>query len=92
MNMQASSKAAGAEGIVSQDAVVQSLLYQGLTEMLRTVAESRAKMATGDASDNQGYLLQEWRPFNSRQWLGEYLLARSGTQIAELREKESTPE
>ena len=101
----------------SQDAVVQSLLYQGLTEMLREVAESRAKVAAGVATDNQGYLLQvtststehnlrpskaqvsvlclrrqEWRPFNSRQWLGEYMLARSGTQVAELHDINSTPE
>ncbi len=42
----------------SQDAVLQSVLYQGLTEMLREVAESRAKVAAGVATDNQGYLLQ----------------------------------
>ncbi len=45
----------------SQDAVVQSLLYQGLTEMLRDVAESRAKVAAGVATDNEGYLLQVTR-------------------------------
>ncbi|DBA81845.1 TPA: hypothetical protein ACH3X1_007564 [Trebouxia sp. C0004] len=72
--------------------MVQPLLYKGLTEMLREVADSRAKVAAGVATDNQGYLLQEWRPFNSRQWLGEYLLAQSGTQIAELPDIISTPE
>lgn len=42
----------------SQDAVVQSVLYQGLTEMLREVAESHVKVAAEVATDNQGYLLQ----------------------------------
>ncbi len=42
----------------SQDAAVQSLLHQGLTEMLREVAKSRAKVAAGVATDDEGYLLQ----------------------------------
>ncbi len=42
----------------SQEAAIQSLLHQALTEMLREVAESRAKVAAGVATDNQGYLLQ----------------------------------
>ena len=45
----------------SQDAAVQSLLHQGLTEMLRAVAKSQAKVAAGVATDNKGYLLQVTR-------------------------------
>lgn len=71
------------------DGELHSLLVSGLTDVFRTVAICQAKLAAGTSIDGQGYLLQEWRPCNSRTWLGEYLLRQPAKQLSDRNQSSS---
>lgn len=56
------------------ESAVAPVLRRGLEELLKVVEQDRLSVAAGEPWDSEGYLPEEYLPFQSLRWLGNWLL------------------
>lgn len=64
----------------SGSALLNASLVPGLHAVLHAVLTAHTQLAAGAGADEQGFLSQDWRPFNSRRWLAEHLQATASPE------------